>query len=90
MLNERDEVQSVYLVFPNAGSRIVVKFGHLVDVDPSLEVQLVPEGHEAAECGRLCAPVPLIQEKDRLKNEVRHDQGEQSRSEKSQIFIRLW
>ena len=54
----------IYLIFKDAWSRVVVEFGHLEDVHAPLEVELVPEGHETAEGGRLSAAIPLIQEKD--------------------------
>ena len=54
----------IYLIFKDAWSRVVVEFGHLEDVHAPLEVELVPEGHETAEGGRLGATIPLMQWQD--------------------------
>ena len=53
-----------YLIFEDARSRVVVELGHLEDVHAPLKVELVPEGHETAECGRLGATIPLMQWQD--------------------------
>ena len=42
----------------------MVEFGHLEDVHAPLKVELVPEGHETAEGGRLGATIPLMQWQD--------------------------
>ena len=68
----------MYLIFKDARSRVVVEFCHVEDVHAALEVELVPEGHETAEGGRLGAAIPLIQEQGSRVSR-REDRGAQLR-----------
>ena len=49
---------NTHLAPPDPWPAVVVQPGELENVDAALKLELVPQGHEAAEAGRLAASVP--------------------------------